>query len=275
VQRRVSVAAAVLIACLTLSVRAQQSAPSGRDTTAAAPAVDTAAAERGRLFFTQTCSFCHGIDARGGAEGGSDLTYSPIVLADPSGGQLGAFLQVGRPDRKMPAFPLAPAQLSDVAMFLRTAVKTRDSGAAAVVVGDAAAGERFFTGAGRCTRCHSATGDLKGVGVKYPTATLQGRLVLPRGSGGYPGQNAGSEIPPFRSATVTLPSGERYTGTLTSVSIFAIAIQDASGRRRTFTREGNVPKVEITDPLQAHLDLMTTMSDKVMHDLTAYLVTLR
>ena len=97
--------------------------------------------------------------------------------------------------------------------------------------------------------------------------------MLPRGRGGYPGR--GSEIAPFRSVTVTLPSGERYTGTLVSVSIFAVTLQDASGARRTFTRNENVPKVEITDPLQAHLDLMTTMTDKAMHDLTAYLVTLR
>ena len=242
--------------------------------TPAAPPRDAAAAERGRLFFAQTCSFCHGIDARGGAEGGSDLTHSLIVLADATGAQLGAFLQVGRPD-KMPAFPLPPAQLADLTMFLRAAVAAGDSGAAAVVVGDAAAGKRFFEGEGRCTECHSITGDLQGIGLRYPTATLQGRLVLPRGRGGYPGQSAGSEIPPFRSVTVTLPSGERYAGTLVSVSIFAVTVRDSAGIRRTFARHENVPKVEITDPLQAHLDLMTTLTDKAMHDLTAYLVTLR
>ena len=259
--------AATLAACLGISIRAQQPPVGGQG------ALDAAAAERGRLFFAQVCSFCHGIDARGGAEGGSDLTRSPIVRNDPTGAQLGEFLQVGRPDRKMPAFPLPPAQLADVAMFLRSAVASGDRGPSAVVVGDAKAGEAFFAGAGRCTKCHSIAGDLKGIGLKYPTATLQGRIVLPRGSGGYPGR--GSEIPPFRSVTVTLPSGERYMGTLVSVSIFSVTLQEKSGTRRTFTRDGNVPRVEITDPLQAHLDLMRTMTDKVMHDLTAYLVTLR
>ncbi len=263
-RRQVCVMVAALVLCLALSIRAQQPPASP---------VDAVAAERGRLFFAQVCGFCHGIDARGGAEGGSDLTRSPIVLADPAGQQLGEFLQVGRPDKKMPACPLPPAQLSDVAMFLRSAVAAGDRGPSAVVVGDAKAGEAFFAGAGRCTKCHSITGDLKGIGLKYPTATLQGRLVLPRGQGGYPGR--GSEIAPFRSVAVTLPSGERYTGTLVSVSIFAVTLQDASGARRTFTRNENVPRVDITDPLQAHLDLMITMTDKVMHDLTAYLVTLR
>jgi cytochrome c oxidase cbb3-type subunit 3 len=283
VQRRVCVMVATLVLCLALSIRAQQPPAGGRGPAFAkasarqgappGPPVDAVAAERGRLFFAQTCSFCHGIDARGGAEGGSDLTQSPIVLGDPTGAQLGQFLQVGRPDKKMPPFPLSPAQLSDVAMFLRSAVAAGGRGVAAVVVGNARAGEAFFIGAGNCTKCHSVTGDLKGIGLKYPTATLQGRLVLPRGRGGYPGR--GSEIPPFRSVTVTLPSGERYTGTLVSVSLFAVTLHDASGVRLSFTRDEDVPMVEITDPLQAHLDLMRTMTDKTMHDLTAYLVTLR
>ena len=96
---------------MPMALSAQRPTASGRRTGRSrrpAPPVDAAAAERGRLFFAQTCSFCHGIDARGGAEGGSDLTRSPIVLADPTGGQLGEFLQVGRPDKKMPAFPLPP-----------------------------------------------------------------------------------------------------------------------------------------------------------------------
>jgi cytochrome c oxidase cbb3-type subunit III len=262
-----------IVLCLAVNLSAQQPPAGGRGAPPVGPPVDAVAAERGRLFFAQTCSFCHGIDARGGAEGGSDLTRSPIVLADPTGAQLGQFLQAGRPDKKMPPFVLAPAQVTDLAMFLRSAAAAGNRGTAAVVVGDARAGEAFFNGAGKCTKCHSITGDLKGIGLKYPTAALQGRIVLPRGRGGYPGR--GSEIAPFRTVTVTLPTGERHAGTLVSVSIFAVTLQDASGARHTFTRNDDIPKVEITDPLQAHLDLMTTLTDKAMHDLTAYLVTLR
>jgi len=265
-------AAGSVVLWLALTLSAQQPPAGVRGGPPAGPPVN-AAAERGRLFFAQACSFCHGIDARGGAEGGSDLTHSPIVLGDATGAQLGQFLQAGRPDRKMPAFPLPAAQVVDLAMFLRSAAAAAGGGASAIVVGDANAGETFFNGDGKCGKCHSITGDLKGIGLKYPTAALQGRIVLPRGRGGYPGR--GSEIAPFRSVTVTLPSGERYAGTLVSVSIFAVTLEEASGARRTFTRNEDVPKVEIVDPLQAHLDLMTTLTDKAMHDLTAYLVTLR
>ena len=56
---------------------------------------------------------------------------------------------------------------------------------------------------------------------------------------------------------------------------FNVTLLDAQGVRRTFARDGDVPKVEITDPLQAHLDLMRTLTDEHMHDLTAYLVTVK
>jgi cytochrome c oxidase cbb3-type subunit 3 len=225
------------------------------------------------LFFAQTCSFCHGNDARGGAEGGPDLTQSAIVRGDVTGAQLGQFLQVGRPDKKMPPFPLASEQLADVTAFLRSAIASGGRGVAAIVVGDAKAGESYFNGAGKCTACHSTTGNLKGIGLKYSTAQLQGRIVLPRGAGSYP--RNGSEIAPYRSVTVTLPSGDKHSGTLLAVSLFAVTLRDGSGVTRTFSRTGDVPQVDIVDPLQAHLDLMKTLTDADMHNLTAFLVTLR
>jgi len=114
---------------------------------------------------------------------------------------------------------------------------------------------------------------LKGIGVKYSTAQLQGRIVLPRGSGGYPGR--GTELPPYRSVTVVLPSGERYSGVLVAISLFNVTVRDAAGAARSFGRDGDVPRIEIVDPLQAHLDLMRTLTDADMHNLTAFLVTLR
>lgn len=263
---------AALVLCSVLGLRAQQPG-GGRGGGPQGPPLDPAAVERGRLFFAQTCSFCHGIDARGGAEGGPDLTRSAIVTADATGAQLAQFLQVGRPDKKMPPFPLPPAQIGDLTAFLRSAIATGGRSAAAVVVGDAKAGEAFFNGAGHCTRCHATTGDLKGIGVKYSTAQLQGRIVLPRGSGGYPGR--GTELPPYRSVTVVLPSGERYSGMLVAISLFNVTVRDAAGAARSFGRDGDVPRIEIVDPLQAHLDLMQTLTDADMHNLTAFLVTLR
>ena len=238
-------------------------------------AVDPAAIERGRLLFAQACSFCHGGDARGGAEGGTDLTRSPIITGDGTATQLGEFLKVGRPEKKMPPFPMPDAQTADLAAFLRSlaaAGRGGGRGITAAVVGDATAGERFFNGAGHCATCHSVTGDLKAVGAKYPVATLQGRIVLPRGTGGYPGQGGARD---GRSVKVTLPDGQIYAGTLVSISDFSLTMVDAAGLRRSIERNGSQPRVEVTDPLQAHLDMMTKLTDKDMHDVTAYLVTLK
>ena len=203
---RVLAAAWFALAMMT-SVRSQQPAPQPRSTRG--PARRGCAGRRRAdgarssgwsfraavysrwLLFAQACSFCHGGDARGGAEGGTDLTRSPIVTGDGSATQLGEFLKVGRPEKKMPPFPMPDAQTADLAAFLRSlaaAGRGAGRGITAAVVGDATAGELFFNGAGRCATCHSVTGDLKGVGAKYPVATLQGRIVLPRGTGDYPGQ---------------------------------------------------------------------------------------
>jgi len=252
----------------------------GAPRNAAAP-IDREAAARGQQLFLQDCSFCHGPDARGGAEGGVDLTRSAILNGDPTSAQLAAFLKIGRPP-KMPAFDtLTDAQVSDIEAFVHSQNLIAGGRAplVAVVVGDAKAGEEFFNGAGKCNTCHSVTDDLKGIGSKYDAITLQGHIVLPRGRGGWPNIISPFQVtnPPDvpKKVTVTMPDGGVTTGDMISISDFDVVLRDSAGIRRTFARNGNVPKVVVTDPLQAHIDLMKTLTDKEMHDLTAYLVTLK
>jgi cytochrome c oxidase cbb3-type subunit 3 len=204
-------------------------------------------------------------------------------MATDGSTQLGALLKVGRPERRMPSFALTDPEVADLWTFFRTlAPVTRGGGAGrgtitAMVVGDAKAGEAYFNGAGRCATCHSPAGDLKGIGTRLPVAAIQGRIVLPRGSGGYP---RGFIAPPDpneaqRTVTITQPSGETITGTLLWITDFNVTLTDASGIRRSVARNGDVPRVEIKDPLQYHIDHMKKLTDKDMHDLTAYLVTLK
>jgi cytochrome c oxidase cbb3-type subunit III len=265
-------------------VLAQSPVVAGQSAPGAAPAaqIDPAAINTGRLTFVTNCSFCHGSDARGGAEGGPDLTRSTIVAGDPTGQQLNAFLKVGRPP-KMPPFSLSDSDVAAVSAFLQsqilTVMRTTGSDQRAMLVGDAKAGEAYFNGPGKCTTCHSVTGDLKSIGAKYDPQMLQGRMVLPRGHGGYPshdfpGQPGGSQDV-LRSATVTLPSGQVTSGELLFISDYNVTVRDSGGVWHTFARNGDSPKIEIKDPLQAHLDLLSKLTDKDMHDLTAYLVTLK
>ena len=152
-------------------------------------------------------------------------------------------------------------------------------GVIAEITGDPKAGQAFFNGGGKCNTCHSVTGDLQGVGSRMNPTVLQGRMVYPRGNGGYPNgsvvtpQGAKPERP--RVATVTLSDGTKFSGDVIAISDFIITLADKDGVRHSFMRDGDVPKVVLTDPLQAHIDLMPKLTDKTMHDLTAYLVTLK
>jgi len=261
----------VFIAAFTLSLAAR--AQGQRGEVPQAPVFDRAAVERGKNTFFVNCGFCHGSNARGG-DGGPDLIRSVLVLDDDKGKELGDFLKLGRPDRGMPTFAsLTPDQISEIATFLHSeiysAANRRTYEIRDILVGDAKAGEAFFNGVGKCNSCHSPTGDLKGIGAKYDAVTLQGRIVMPRGQRGGELQGLAPTV------TVTLPSGQAYSGTLVRVTDFDVTLRDSSGGTRSFTRNDDNPKVEIKDPLQAHIDMLSKYKDADIHNLTAYLVTLK
>ena len=229
-------------------------------------------------MFAAQCGFCHGNDARGRA-GGPDLARSLVVLADTGGKELAGYIRTGRPDRGMPAFPgLTDQEITDIAEFLHERLEAARSRAAtdtmASLVGDAKAGAAYFSGPGRCATCHSVSGDLAGIGSKYDPPTLQGRIVNPRPGAGR-GQAAVVSPRAARSVTITLANGQTVSGTLDFVSEFAVTLIEPSGARRTFKRDGDVPKVVVHDPLQVHFDMLRTFRDKDMQDVTAYLWTLK
>jgi cytochrome c oxidase cbb3-type subunit 3 len=237
---------------------------------------DPAAIERAKAVYVPNCGFCHGADARGATQG-PDLARSLLVYNDQNGKEIGALIRAGRADKGMPAFPnLTDTEIADIALFLHERVEAARSSAvteaARQLVGNAAAGAVFFNGAGRCTTCHSVTGDLQGIGARYDVMALQDRLVNPRA-----GRGRGEEESPRvqKTAKVMLADGSTVSGRLIYISEFAVTLVDSAGNRRSFTRNGDVPKVEVVDPLQAHMDLMRTSKDADIHNLTAYLVTIK
>ncbi len=227
--------------------------------------------DRGRALYGVNCQFCHGSDARGG-EGGPNLLRSELVLNDMNGELIGPVVQNGRIDQGMPKFPMSNAQVADIAAFIHSfRVAGYDNSRMkppTIVVGDAAAGEAYFKA--RCASCHSVNGDLKGIGSKYPEPRdLQQTFVMPGG-----GRGRGGNVPPT-TVTVTLPSGQKVEGRLVRIDDFIVTLADADGTQQTFRRAGDVPRVEIHDPLQPHKALLGVYSDKDIHNLTAYLVTVK
>lgn len=187
---------------------------------------------------------------------------------------LGPLISQGRPDKGMPAFPnFTKEQLSDIAQFLHMQVElVANRGLYKrlnVVTGDARAGEAYFNGAGGCKNCHSPTGDLARIGARYAADQLQTRFIWPSGGGGAGGGRGGNA----QKVTVTLPSGEKIAGTVRRIEDFDISMYDANGNYHSWPRDS--VKVELEDRLAGHRALLEKYTDKDMHDLTAYLVTLK
>lgn len=237
---------------------------------------DPGGVERGQKIFVARCGFCHGSNANGG-ESGPDLVRSVLALDDEGGDKIGPVIRSGRPDKGMPAFPLTDDQIKDVGAFLRSrqqaAINRNAYTIQNIVTGDAKKGQAYFNGAGRCNTCHSPTGDLAGIANKYDPVALQSRLVYPRTQRPRRAEGPEPKVIPT-PVTVTLASGQTVTGALEYIDDFDVALRDASGDYRSFTRDAGV-KVDVRDPLAAHEELLKKYTDEEIHNLVAYLETLK
>jgi cytochrome c oxidase cbb3-type subunit 3 len=257
---------------------------------------DATQVARGEKTFGEKCASCHRANARGGTGKGIaevDLLRSPMVLDDLGGREIGEFLKFGRPEKNMPKFDLTTQENSDIAAFLHrqiTAASERGTYVRLnVLSGDPKAGEAFFNGpVGKCSTCHSATGDMKGLAAKNnnDASTIQGLIVGGGAVGGRGGRGRGGAVAadpaasptPSKTAitaTVTTKSGEKFTGLPVQVTDFVVVIQPSSGPIKSFVRQGDWPKVELHNPLQAHVDLLPKYTDADIHNLAAYLVSLK
>jgi cytochrome c oxidase cbb3-type subunit III len=239
------------------------------------PPEDPAAIARGNQTFGINCGFCHGSSARGG-EKGPNLLRSPIVLNDQHGELIAAIVSNGRPDKGMPKFNLAPATIADIAAYLHS-IDVEAAAAATfnpknVLVGNAAAGKLYFNGKGHCTACHSIDKDLAGIGSKYDPPHLQD-MIFTAGATGIFGEPSATAPPP--TVRVEMPSGASINGRLVELDDFFVVLIGDDGHRRTIRRDGDASRIKVDNPLQAHLDMVRSWEDRDLHDLTAYLTTLR
>ena len=222
--------------------------------------------ENGNSLFQRDCAFCHGRDA-GGGESGPDLTRSKLVAEDESGSKIGPVVRNGRTAKGMPKFSVSDAELSSLVAYIHTQKAKSESqqggrrgvDVADLQTGNAEAGKVYFNGAGGCASCHSATGDLAGVAGRYQGLKLEQRMLYPKG--------AKSKV------AVTLPSGQTTTGELSYLDEFTVALTDGSGWYRSWPVK-NV-KVKVDAPVEAHADLLAKYTDDDIHNLMAYLQTLK
>jgi cytochrome c oxidase cbb3-type subunit 3 len=228
--------------------------------------VDAAAAERGKATYITECITCHGAKARG-TENGPDLVRSVAVLRDRLGSEIGPVLRKGHPTQSnRPSANITSAQIVELSHFLKQRVNDTLRSSSLyqvqnVLTGDARAGAAYFNGGGKCSTCHSASGDLAGIGKRLDPPTLQQRFLFPR------------RTKPV-TVTVTPASGPSVSGTLEKIDDFNVSLRDAAGEYRSWKRTPAL-KVELHDPLAVHNELLDQYTDKNMHDIVTYLETLK
>jgi mono/diheme cytochrome c family protein len=221
-------------------------------------------AEAGHHLFQRNCAFCHGRDAAGG-ESGPDLTRSKLMLSDRDGGKITEVVRNGRPEKKMPSFNFSNEELHSLVAFIHHQARSSRPGgrrgvdASDLQTGNVEAGRQYFNGGGGCAKCHSTTGDLAGVASRFEGLQLEQQMLYPR--------DAKSQV------TVTLTSGKKMTGLLAYHDEFTVGLRDSNGVYHSWPV--NRIRYTVDSPVDAHVELFSKYTDDDIHNLMAYLQTLR
>ena len=249
------------------------------------PPGDPVVIERGKALFTVNCVACHGVDLRGGVTGGPNLLRSQVVLTDEHGEKILPIVRGARAERGMPPLSLPDDDVIAIAEYIHSVLATSQRQGAPppsaapvpnAIVGDAAAGQVYFNA--KCASCHSPTGDLQGIGTRMPEGKALQNFWISAGMVGGTGRRGGGRggmERKFPTATAVLPGGERVEGLIARMDNFLLTVRQQDGTLRTIRRDDPRIKIDIKDPLDGHRQLLGVLTDKDMHDVTAYLATLK
>ena len=222
---------------------------------------DKVAAERAAPLYAQNCAFCHGQAARGAT--GPSLITSDLVLDDDHGEHLAPFLKKGRPEKGMPAFAnMSDQQLTDIAELLHLKVEdVANRGAYQVrniLVGNAEKGKTYVHE--HCMSCHTVDTFDHIAGRFRSPEQLQHNWIWPAGTANI-------------TAKVNTSHGT-LSGRAIAISDFRIVLVDASGAVHAIDLGPGV-NAQISDPLAAHQQWVMRLANDDMHNVTAYLETLK
>src|SRR5215472_3010757 len=237
---------------------------------------------RGKALYETNCASCHATDLRG-KDAFPRLLRSGVALSDQHGELIGAAVA-----KHTPKLNIVEVDNAAISEYIHSVLATTGGQGSPpgrnpvglqlnVLVGDAKAGQSYFDTA--CAACHSPSGDLKGIASRYSDPrSLQNAWVAGTSAtnpfGGARGGGGGVGNP----VTVTMPDGRKFEGKLIRKDDYIVILTLSDGMRKSIARDGDVPKVEVKDPNEAHKKMVLAMDDpenKHLHDVTAYLATLK
>ena len=233
---------------------------------------------RGKSLYDAQCASCHATDMRGVLEkNGPNLLQAAATMTDKQGETVAAAVA-----KHSPPINLPDSDTAAIAEYIHSIQATMGGQGSPpgrnpvgltynILVGDPTAGKAAFTRL--CSSCHSVTGDLSGIATKHSDPrTLQNTWVT--GSSGLLRGNGESGM----QATVTMSNGEKIEGKLVRKDDFLVVLTLADGTRHSIAVDNGVPKVDVKDPQEGHKKMVYLMDDpdnKNMHDITAYLATIK
>jgi len=238
---------------------------------------DPVAVRRGKTLFEVNCRGCHGQDLRGGDMGGPNLLRSPAALTDLHGELIVPIIHGSRQKMGMPAINISDEDALAVAAYVRSVIEMiggqgkppSEAPDPSILVGNASEGKAYFSV--KCATCHSAGGDMKAFVSRVKD---QKKMQTTWVEGGRQGDGLAAKRTP--SAEVTLASGQQINGLIVDIDEFLITLKLADGTQRSFDRVTvSDPKVVIHDPMEKHKAMLAEYTDKDIHDVTAYLETLK
>ena len=276
VLRRSGVAAGFILAATALApfATAQHIETSTFNQAPARPKEDARAVAHGKQVYDAKCASCHAADLRGALPDGVNVLRSQPGLTDHGGDHLIPIMMGEDPEFTSHSILTNKQDASDVAAYMRSIYaqigsQGRPPGDALkqpnILVGDAGKGQAYFQA--NCAKCHSAEGDLKGIGTKVAAPKMLQSTWLR-------GQRFGVSVPPT-TVSITQVGKPAIDGSLIHIDDFLVTLKMQDGSVKTITRDGAVPKVVVKDPLEAHRTMLPKIKDTDIHDVTAYLVTLK
>ena len=208
--------------------------------------------------------------------GGPNLLRSQVAMADQHGENITPIIHGARQAQGMPNIGLNDPDANAVAAYVRSMIGSiKGQGMPPgelkplnIVVGDAAQGQAFVSA--HCSSCHSGEASLDHIAGKYSNPRqLQSRWITG-------GRTSAIDAPGTKAtASITTAPGASVFGTLLHIDDFLVSIQLPDGTEQSFRRTGAQPRVVLHDPMEAHRAMMASLTDSDMHDVTAYLVTLK